>query len=182
MQFSIDKKIIILIVIFILIICIYYWSSYESFTADEMSHYKEAMQINCDNNTKIHEQLQQLNNKRCNDKGKTDRDTINNKTVCYDDTGKEIVSGLDAESYCKMAKYIPDSNINSKIKPNLVDDLKEGPDFINTFTIQPSETVEQEQFANANFVKIDNVSLPQNYSDVSKLSSDTNFLKELMHN
>lgn len=183
MQSIIDKKIIMLIVIFIIIICIYYWSSNENFTANEMSQYNDAMKINYDNNTKINKQLQEINNKRCNDKGKTNRDTINNKTLCYDDTEKEIVSGLDAESYYKMAKNIPNTNIKSKMTPNVVDDFKEGPDFINTFAIQPSIDNDQNQFAHANFdIFKDEITLPQNYSDVSKLSSDINFLKELVHN
>lgn len=75
----------------------------ENFTPQEMKLYPQMLKKNCDMTSSLHKKLQKNNNKRCGAKGKTDRDTINNKRLCWDDVRKEIVTGMDAESNCVMA-------------------------------------------------------------------------------
>ncbi len=85
--------------------------SNEKFTAEEMKRYPQMLQDSCVKSTEIMKKLQAMNKSRCNLKGNTQRDTINNKRLCYDDINKEIVAKLDAESNCVMSKLI-----NSKLK------------------------------------------------------------------
>ncbi len=101
--------------------------STEKFTAEEMKKYPQMLQANCVKSREITKKLQNMNANRCdpNFKGKTQRDTINNKRLCYDDIYKEIVSKLDTESNCVMSKKVnqieksttkstPITNINIK--------------------------------------------------------------------
>jgi hypothetical protein len=83
----------------------------ETFTQKEMKNYPNMLKNNCRINKKLHKQLINANNTRCNAKGKTYRETINNKRLCYDDIHKEIVTGFDAESNCVV------SNMINKDKP-----------------------------------------------------------------
>jgi len=77
----------------------------EQFTQKEMNAYPTMLKKNCKKTLNIHKQLQKKNLNRCGAgiKGKTDRDTINNKKLCWTDIHREIVSGMDAESNCVMA-------------------------------------------------------------------------------
>ena len=77
----------------------------ETFTPQEMKAYPQMLKRNCDITSNLHKKLQKSNYNRCGAgaKGKTDRDTINNKRLCWDDVRKEIVAGMDAESNCVMA-------------------------------------------------------------------------------
>lgn len=78
----------------------------ESFTPDEMIEYPNALNANCDRMKNVLYKLRDMN-KRCNfTKGRTERDTINNRRICYDDIGKEIVANLDSESNCVMSDLI----------------------------------------------------------------------------
>lgn len=176
MQFAIDKNtIFFLVAIIIIIIVIYFWKSSEYFTTDEMNRYQEAVNINCDNNTKLHKYLQDTNAKQCLAKGKTDRDTINNKSNCYDDIGKEIVTGLDEESYCKLAKTISAKVGSNKILPIKSDDL-------TMDQIHPVESREQEKYAQVDFSNNNiqnNFTAKNDYSDINPISTDADFLKEL---
>ena len=77
----------------------------ETFTPQEMKAYPQMLKRNCDITSNLHKKLQKSNYNRCGAgaKGKTERDTINNKRQCWDDVRKEIVAGMDAESNCVMA-------------------------------------------------------------------------------
>jgi hypothetical protein len=83
-------------------------SKSEKFTAEEMKKYPQMLQTNCVKSKEIARKLQNINAARCdpNYKGRTQRDTINNKRLCYDDIHKEIVASLDAESNCVMAARV----------------------------------------------------------------------------
>ena len=80
----------------------------ERFTAGEMKNYPQMLEEQCNRTTDIYNRLRKMNAKRCDPKtkGKTQRDTINNKSLCYDDVGKEIVAKMDAESNCVMSARI----------------------------------------------------------------------------
>jgi hypothetical protein len=77
----------------------------EKFTQQEMIAYPAMLKKNCEKTSNLYKKLQKNNFNRCGAgaKGKTDRDTINNKRLCWDDIRKEIVTGMDAESNCVMA-------------------------------------------------------------------------------
>lgn len=85
-------------------------SNSEQFTPQEMKNYPQMLKRNCDITGHLHKKLQKKNINRCGAgaKGKTDRDTINNKRICWDDVRKEIVAGMDAESNCVI------SSLNAK--------------------------------------------------------------------
>jgi hypothetical protein len=109
----------------IVIICFILYTLYkimnersnEKFTAKEMKKYPQMLQTNCTKSTEMMKKLQNMNANRCNLKGKTQRDTINNKRLCYDDIHKEIVSTLDAESNCVIATRV-NSPARSALTPN----------------------------------------------------------------
>lgn len=88
--------------------------SNEKFTAEEMKKYPQMLQANCVKSRELTKKLQNMNANRCdpNFKGKTQRDTINNKRLCYDDIYKEIVSKLDTESNCVMSKRVNSTESN----------------------------------------------------------------------
>ena len=186
----------LIIVIVIIVLFLYLKSNKEFFTNFEMQFYPESLKINCKKSTEINNQLKHMNKMRCGKKGTTDKDTINNKWVCYDDIGKEIVSGLDAESNCVMSDIV---NKQAKSKsvpkpaqkrfndptPINTQNMKpsEGPDFINKFFIpaydlkksdgyQPFSTDEQIGSAHK-------YPAMGPYDDTSLISSDPNFLKKL---
>ena len=182
---------IILIVLIVCIIYILYRENKEGFTTAEMASYPNALSINCANSKSAHQFLKNKNNMNCNKPGKTDRETINNKTVCYDDTGKEIVSGLDEESNCTMATRLKKITGN---EPNVITQRmmpidttktvnKEGPEFINTFYMQPSNDSDINKYENANFDF--KISMPkktefaQDYNASSRLTNDIDLMKEL---
>ena len=100
------KNIIFIIIVVILVRMFCRNKKKEKFTAAEMKRYPQMLDANCKYSTDMFNKLKKMNKKRCtrNTKGNTQRDTINNKTLCYDDTGKEIVSRLDMISYCDIAK------------------------------------------------------------------------------
>jgi len=97
--------------------------SIEKFTNDEMKAYPKMLKENCKYSKNIYNKLKNKN-KKCNIKntnGKiTGRDTINNKRICYDDTGKEIVSYMDTDSYCNIDKLVNnlDSTKSNSTKSN----------------------------------------------------------------
>ena len=79
------------------------FSMKEPFTQREMRNYSNRLKVNCDKNTKIYKYLNKLNKEKCKMPGVTNRETINNKTICYDNIGKEITARLDMQSNCIMA-------------------------------------------------------------------------------
>jgi len=91
-------------------------SSSESFTPAQMRKYPNMLKANCRITDKLHKKLKKNNYYRCGKgaKGKTDRETINNKRLCWDDTYKEIVTGYDAESNCVTAALMNNPNTTSK--------------------------------------------------------------------
>jgi len=113
-NFITPKNILILIIVVIFIYFIFFNKKREDFTAEEMKKYPEAIKINCEKNKLLLKQLKNMNNLRCKKQGKTDRDTINNKWLCYDDVGKEVVTQLDAESNCVMSDLV---NKKSSVTP-----------------------------------------------------------------
>ena len=94
---------IILLVLLLVLLYIFYNNKVESFTNLEMQNYPAMLKENCRINKKLYRQLRRNNKFRCQDEGNTQRDTINNKTLCYDDTGKEINTRLDMISSCAIA-------------------------------------------------------------------------------
>lgn len=150
-------KNIIIICIFILLI--YYFSciNNEGFTQSEMNNYSNMLKVNCDENTKSYKYLKKLNKEKCYQIGKTDRETINNKTVCYDNIGKEIISKLDMESNCAMANIVNNTNtkqnliINdqvSNLTKNQLPTAIEGPDFINSWDLPTYDTKKSGDYSN----------------------------------
>jgi hypothetical protein len=100
------KNIVLIIVILYTTYNLYInMSKKERFTLNEMKNYPQMLQEQCKRTTDIYDKLKNMNAKRCDpkNKGKTQRDTINNKSLCYDDIGKEIVAKMDAESNCVMS-------------------------------------------------------------------------------
>lgn len=145
MNDNIKNLMIGIIIIYIIYQMFFSKNSKENFTDGEMKKYPEMLQTNCKKSTEMYNKLNKINNTRCLAKGKTNRDTINNKRLCYDDIAKEIVAGLDAESNCVMSNLINKTNkvAKSEISTNSAksnqqsQNLKpdEGPEFINTFFI-----------------------------------------------
>jgi hypothetical protein len=86
----------------------------EKFTSQEMKKYPQMLDTNCTTSTDVYNKLLNRNKERCNLTGKTQRDTINNKRLCYDDIAKEIVSKLDAESNCVMSDLIKKRVVNQQ--------------------------------------------------------------------
>jgi len=91
-------------------------SSSETFTPEEMRKYPNMLKANCRITDRLHKKLRKNNYYRCGKgaKGKTDRETINNKRLCRDDVHKEIVAGLDAESNCITSALINNPKTTSK--------------------------------------------------------------------
>jgi hypothetical protein len=91
-------------------------SSSETFTQKEMRKYPNMLKANCRITDRLHKKLRRNNNYRCGKgaKGKTDRETINNKRLCRDDIHKEIVTALDAESNCIVSALFNDPKTTSK--------------------------------------------------------------------
>jgi ribulose bisphosphate carboxylase small subunit len=168
----------------------------ENFTHEEMRKYPEALRINCSRSKDMLHKLRSMNKKNCNFKGRTARDTINNKTVCYDDIAKEIVTGLDAESNCVMSEIINGRHKSKKskskssskkdkiipINPKKYLNIKpmEGPDFINTFFVPGYDTKRIDGYAsfivNKPVGSVNKHSATAPYDDVSRISSDPAFL------
>lgn len=71
-----------------------------------MKNYSKMLQSNCDENTKSLKYLRKLNKEKCNVPGNTHRETLSNRSLCYDNIGKEIISRLDMESNCVMYNLI----------------------------------------------------------------------------
>ena len=94
---------VILLVLLLVLLYIFYNNKVESFTNLEMQNYPAMLKENCRINKKLYRQLRKNNKFRCQNEGNTQRDTINNKTLCYDDTGKEINTRLDMISSCAIA-------------------------------------------------------------------------------
>jgi hypothetical protein len=94
---------VILLVLLLVLLYIFYNNKVESFTNAEMQNYPAMLKENCRINKKLYRQLRRNNKFRCQDEGNTQRDTINNKKLCYDDTGKEINTRLDMISNCAIA-------------------------------------------------------------------------------
>jgi hypothetical protein len=94
---------VILLVLLLVLLYIFYNNKVESFTNLEMQNYPAMLKENCRINKKLYRQLRKNNKFRCQNEGNTQRDTINNKTLCYDDTGKEINARLDMISNCAIA-------------------------------------------------------------------------------
>ena len=113
------------------------------------------LKVNCDKNTKLYNSLKRLNKENCIKNGKTQRETINNKTVCYDNIAKEIVTKFDMESNCLLSKKINKKIdkiplMNNNLKPKTNKDTKstinEGPEFINKWDL-PSYDKQNDKFS-----------------------------------
>jgi hypothetical protein len=179
------------IIIICFILCILYIiinkSSNEYFTANEMKKYPQMLRENCVKSTEMMNKIKSINKKRCNKKGNTQKDTINNKRLCYDDTYKEIVSKLDTESNCVMANKLSKSD-STKSRSTKSDSTKsqnlkpfEGPDFINKFFMPAYDSNK----LNYSSLIVDTpIGIPHKYrsvspyDDVSRLS-DPEFLYQL---
>lgn len=93
------------IIIIIIYLIIYHILNKENFTSDDIKNYRQTLNINCIKNSKLYKKLKKENDKKCtinNSKGSTEKDSINNRRICYDDIAKEIVTKMDSESYCNM--------------------------------------------------------------------------------
>lgn len=101
------KNIFVIITICIICYFIYYYilHNIENFTTDEMKKYPQMLIEQCIKSKKQLAKLK-LMNKRCNIIGQTNKETLNNRTNCYNDIGKEITTNLDVESNCVMANLI----------------------------------------------------------------------------
>ena len=146
MNIEIKNIVLILVILYATYNLYINMSQNEKFTAGEMNNYPQMLKEQCNRTTDIYNRLRKMNTKRCDPKikGKTQRDTINNKSLCYDDIGKEIVAKMDAESNCVMSKRIQSTisartgsvksttSVKDAKKSQNLRDL-EGPDFINMF-------------------------------------------------
>jgi len=156
---------------------------------------------NCKKSKEIMLRLQNMNRNRCdpNNKGNTQRDTINNKRLCYDDIHKEIVSKLDAESNCVMSQRIKSVSPSSPVQYKTLGSISsvprnqksfssqnikpdEGPEFINQYFIPTYDSKKASAYSSYNLnspVAVSHkypASAP--YDDVSRLS-DQGFLYQL---
>ena len=183
------KKIIVIFIVFSLIK--YFVSkTNEKFTPSEMKNYKKMLKDNCNKAAEIRNKIKKMNELRCNPlrKGKTERDTINNKRLCYDDVYKEIVAELDTESNCVMDKLISgpskvDSSKVSSKADSSKEKLEEGPEFINQFHLPTRDTKKSETLATTKFGDVSNNKFPAkgSYDNVG-FSSDPSFLYQLSKN
>ena len=157
------KNILVISLIIYIIYIIFLKQTDERFTPDEMKNYSKMLKINCDKNTKLYNELLKQNKEKCNKKGATERETINNNTVCYDNIGKEIISKLDMESNCVMSNLINkidnklDQTINNQIinnqtttKSRLNESINEGPDFINNWDTLTFDTKKAGEYSDIN--------------------------------
>jgi len=154
------KNILIISLITYIIYIIFIRQTNEKFTVDEMKNYSKMLKENCDKNTKLYNELQKLNKEQCNKKGTTERETINNNTVCYDNIGKEIVSKLDMESNCVMSNLINkiDNKLDQTIqnqsitKTNINKSINEGPEFINQWNLIAYDTKKAGDYSDINLI------------------------------
>jgi hypothetical protein len=200
-----------IIAIFLLFIILNYivLPTKEKFTTKEMKNYRKMLKDNCSKSKEIKNKVKKMNALRCDPlrKGKTERDTINNKRLCYDDIYKEIVAELDTESNCVMHKRLSKSNstnsvsksksksrlssktsssksLSSKSKSDIMD---EGPEFINQFYLPTRDTKRSENLSNIKFgqnigdVSSNKFSAKGSYDNVA-FSSDPSFLYQLSKN
>ena len=190
-----NNKILIIGIIFLIFIIIKF-NMIENFTQDEYNNYSFLLKENCYRNREILNKIKKLNSYRCNKKGNTTRETINNNTLCYDDIGKEIVSNLDTISYCNMAEYKPskdesnnESTNKSKnkskdvslIKSNIFEDPSNEQDIINKFYLDSytSTKVDNDYMINNSEDRLlHNYPVSTSYSNIS-FSSDPAFLSRL---
>jgi hypothetical protein len=112
-----------------------------------MKKYSNMLKTNCKKNTKIYKYLNKINKKKCKTPGITNRETINNKKVCYDNIGKEITARLDMESNCIISDIVnkldkKQNKIITKQKSNRIqspvqkdNSSLEGPYFINNWNL-----------------------------------------------
>ena len=127
--------------------------SKEKFTAEEMKKYPQMLQANCVKSKELTKKLQKMNANRCdpNFKGKTQRDTINNKRLCYDDIYKEIVSKLDTESNCVMSNRVNSTesnrfdsdlltNTNTKLNKNAISPIVKVSKSVSTKSLSAGST------------------------------------------
>lgn len=200
-------KNIIAIFLFLYLLKYFIIPTFEKFTPQEMKNYKKMLKDNCDKATEIRNKVKKMNNLRCNPlrKGKTERDTINNKRLCYDDIYKEIVAELDTESNCVMHKRlfksepkisgeITSSKSSSKTSSSKAlsktesskpksDIMDEGPEFINQFYLPTRNTKKAESLASTKSGDIFNnkFSAKGSYDNVA-FTSDPAFLYQLSKN
>lgn len=151
-----------LYIIFLLCFLTYYILSNitENFTQDEMNNYNKTLKDNCAQNTKLYNELQKLNNENCNKQGQTERETINNKSVCYDNIHKEIVTKFDMESNCIISDIVSNNTnkqneifanqvlSNNQISTNTSPTINEGPGFINQWTTQSYNMTKTDNYSN----------------------------------
>ena len=145
---------IIIIIIVVYFIFLFIYKQNEKFTQDEMKNYATMLKVNCDDNTKIYNNLIELNKEKCYKKGKTEKDTINNNTVCYDNIGKEIISKFNMESNCAISNMINKSNIildntlSEQVitKPIINISSVEGPEFINVWNTSTYDTKQTDKY------------------------------------
>jgi hypothetical protein len=179
-----DNNKILIIGIILLIGIILKFNMIENFTQNEYNNYSSLLKENCNRNKEILSKIKKLNNYRCNKKGDTTRETINNKTLCYDDIGKEIVTNLDKESYCNMTEYKLSKNkskSNKSKSEDLTESHGEGPNFINKFYLDSYNSKKLDNdfiFDNTDNKSFYNYPVSTSYSNVS-FSSDPSFLSKI---
>lgn len=148
------KNILLICVIIYFIYFMFLQNLNENFTSAEMKNYKKTLKENCDKNTRLYNSLTKLNKERCKKtKGRTERETINNNTICYDDTNKEIVSKLDMESNCLMSNMlnnIKEPVLSQVIKPINNKSILEGPEFINQWDTLAFDNKKTNEYSNIN--------------------------------
>lgn len=176
-----NNKLLILGIILLVLIIIQF-NMTEGFTQKEYLNYQDLLNDNCKRSSEVFNKLKKMNSYRCGKKGNTERETINNKTICYDDTAKEIVAGLDTKSYCKMAKQVSkESKKSEKSEISKESKIYEGPNFINNFYVDSYNAKKLDDFSmfdNSESKPLHNYPVSSSYSNIS-FSSDPAFLSRL---
>ncbi len=178
---NLQTKYMLLLVLFIVYV-LNNMKTTEKFTSEEMKKYPELLEANCKKTSETYEKLKEMNKKRCKQNGNTQRETINNKSLCYDDTAKEIVSRLDAISNCGLLKRDKKILLKKLKDVKTVSKVEEGPEFINTFYMplyEPHKSTEYASYTLDKPLGVNNKYANVNeYSDVN-FSSDPTFLNRL---
>lgn len=104
MKITLTHIIIIIIILFVLYISTQ--NTPEQFTHEEIKRYPETLQINCEKSKAVLNNIREMNLKNCDLKGDTEKDTLNNRRICYDDIAKELVTQFDVNSNCAKEKRL----------------------------------------------------------------------------
>lgn len=168
---------LLIIGIILLILVIIQFNMIENFTQQEYLNYQNILNENCKRSSEVFNKLKKMNKHKCNKKGDTQKDTINNKSQCYDDTSKEIVAELDTTSYCKMV----DNKTSKESENNNFEEQTHGPNFINNFFVDSYNSKNLDDFSmfdNTENKPLHNFPVTSSYSNIS-FSSDPAFLSRL---